>query len=195
MHPQYKIDNSSPSTATAPKLTQKKLDLRPLLSEKRKREIMEKIAEFVALDMRLVNVVEGEGFKELMRAPEPRYTAPKRETVMHEVNTKYTSTRAEISKLINKCEAVSITTDIWTSLQMEAYLTVTAHFTTEDWYLECFVLETKKMEESHTAEHISQTLTEITSDWDIPGLKRVSVVHCNRSVARDTLYSCALTVR
>ncbi len=49
---------------------------------------------------------------------------------------------------------------------MEAYLTVMAHFITKDWRLEHFVLETKKMEESHTAEHISQTLKEVISDWD-----------------------------
>lgn len=126
-------DESSSSTAAAPRLTQKKLDLRPPLSEKRKRDITNKIAEFVALDMRPVHIVEGQGFKELMRALEPGYTVPKRETVMHAVDAKYTSTRAEIYKLIQKCKAVSLTTDIWTSLQMEAYLTVTAHFITEDW--------------------------------------------------------------
>ncbi|KAK0152134.1 hypothetical protein N1851_006500 [Merluccius polli] len=96
MHPQYQIDDSSSSAATAPRLTQKKLDLRSPLSEKRKREITDKIAEFVGLDMRPVNIVEGEGFKELMRTLEPGYTVPK--TVMNAVNAKYTSTRAEISK-------------------------------------------------------------------------------------------------
>lgn len=39
--------------------------------KKRKREITDKIVEFVALDMRRVNIVEGKGFKELMRTLEP----------------------------------------------------------------------------------------------------------------------------
>ena len=56
--------SSSSSTGAAPKLTQRKLDLRAPLSEKKKREITDKIAEFIALDMRPVNVVDGEGFKE-----------------------------------------------------------------------------------------------------------------------------------
>ncbi|KAM3610204.1 uncharacterized protein V6R79_000632 [Siganus canaliculatus] len=63
-------DSSSSSMSTAPTLTQKKLDLRPPISEKRKRDITEKIAEFVALDMRPVNIVEGDGFKEAQH-PEP----------------------------------------------------------------------------------------------------------------------------
>ncbi|KAM3597786.1 uncharacterized protein V6R79_009217 [Siganus canaliculatus] len=135
IHPQYQSDSSSSSMSTVPTLTQKKLDLRPPISEKRKRDIMEKIAEFVALDMRPVNIVEGDGFKELMRTLEPRYTVPKREMVMQAVDAKYTFTRAEIYKLIQECEAVNLTTDIWTSVQMEAYVTVTAHFITEDWRL------------------------------------------------------------
>lgn len=69
--------------STVPTLTQKKLDLRPPISEKRKRDITDKIAEFVALDMRPVNIVEGDGFKELMRTLEPGYTVPKRDGHAH----------------------------------------------------------------------------------------------------------------
>ncbi|KAL1256459.1 hypothetical protein QQF64_012004 [Cirrhinus molitorella] len=62
LHPQFHDDSSGSTSASAaaPRLTQKKIDLRPPLSEKRKKEITEKIAEFVALDMRPVRIVEGE---------------------------------------------------------------------------------------------------------------------------------------
>lgn len=120
------------------------------LSEKRKREITDKIAEFVAFDMRPVNIVEGKGFKELMRTLEPGYTVPKRETVMYAVDVKYTSIWAEVFRLINHCEAISLTTDIWTSLQMEAYLTATAHFITEDWRLENFEKKWRKVIQQNT---------------------------------------------
>lgn len=101
--------------------------MRPPLSEKRKKEITEKITEFVALDVRPVRIVEGEGFKELLLTLEPGYTVPTRATVMDVVHTKYLLTRSEIYKAIQDCEAVSFTTDIGTSLQMEAYFTVTSH--------------------------------------------------------------------
>ncbi|KAI2660035.1 E3 SUMO-protein ligase ZBED1 [Labeo rohita] len=181
LHPQFHDDSSGSTSASAaaPRLTQKKIDLRPPLSEKRKKEITEKIAEFVALDMRPVRIVEGEGFKELLRTLEPGYTVPTRATVMDVVHTKYLSIRSDIYMAIQDCEAVSFTTDIWTSLQMEAYLTVTSHFITGDWRLESFVLETKKIEDSHTADHIARELTEIICEWDIPSSKIVSVVHDN----------------
>lgn len=66
------VSPSSSGTGAAPKLTQRKLDLRPPLSEKRKREITDKIAGYIALDMRPVNVMEGECFKELMRTLDHR---------------------------------------------------------------------------------------------------------------------------
>ncbi len=91
---------TSGSSEAAPKLTQRKLDLRPPLSEKRKREITDKIIEFLVLDMRPVNIVEGEGLKDLMHTLEPGYTVPKREMVTHAVDGKYTSIRADF--LLNK---------------------------------------------------------------------------------------------
>ena len=153
--------------------------MKPPLSEKRKKEITEKIAEFVALDMRPVCIVEVEGFKEILSTLEPDNTVPTRATVMDVVHTKYLSTGSETYKAIQDCEAVSFTTDIWTSHQMEAYLTVTSHFITRDWRLKSFVLETKKMEDSHTADHIARELTEIICEWDIPRTKIISVVHDN----------------
>ncbi|KAK1889398.1 Zinc finger BED domain containing protein 1 [Dissostichus eleginoides] len=76
-HPLY-VDRATPSTSTSSsqpplKLSQTTLVLKPPLSDKRKRDITDKIADFVALDMRPVNIVEGEGFK-------PGYTVPKRDT-------------------------------------------------------------------------------------------------------------------
>ncbi|KAI9522069.1 hypothetical protein NQZ68_039892 [Dissostichus eleginoides] len=64
-HPLY-VDRATPSTSTSSsqpplKLSQTTLVLKPPLSDKRKRDITDKIADFVALDMRPVNIVEGKG--------------------------------------------------------------------------------------------------------------------------------------
>ncbi|KAF3835713.1 hypothetical protein F7725_013509, partial [Dissostichus mawsoni] len=80
-HPLY-VDRATPSTSTSSsqpplKLSQTTLVLKPPLSDKRKRDITDKIADFVALDMRPVNIVEGEGFKQMMKFIEPGYTVPK----------------------------------------------------------------------------------------------------------------------
>lgn len=43
------------------------------------------IADFIALDMRHVDITEGAGFKMLMKTLEPGYTVSNRDTVMQAV--------------------------------------------------------------------------------------------------------------
>jgi hypothetical protein len=46
--------------------------------------------------------------------------------------------------------SISITTDMWTSLAREGYITITSHYITNDWKLKCKVLATRPMSEWHT---------------------------------------------
>ena len=151
--------------------------MRLTLSEKRKREITEQIADFVALDMRPVNIVSGEGFKQLVKFLEPGYRVPKQDTVMHSITSKYNTIKDLVLRKIKSCTAVSFTTDMWTYNQMEGYMTVTAHFISEDWRLHSFMLETKVMEVSHTAANIAERLCEVLEEFEIPAEKRVAVIH------------------
>ncbi|KAK1904419.1 Zinc finger BED domain containing protein 1, partial [Dissostichus eleginoides] len=182
-HPLY-VDRATPSTSTSSsqpplKLSQTTLVLKPPLSDKRKRDITDKIADFVALDMRPVNIVEGEGFKQMMKFIEPGYTVPKRDTVMHAIKNKYNTTKQVLLEKLKACTAVSFTTDTWTSNQMDGYMTVTAHFISQEWQLHSFVLETKVLEVSHTAANIAERLGEVMEEFGIPPEKRVAVVHDN----------------
>lgn len=136
VHPQV----SQPSTcSTKPKTSQQILQFRKPLTEKRKREITDAIVEFVAMDMRPVNVVEGEGFRKLMKIMEPDYTVPNRSSISNTLSLKYSDLRGQIYALVEKATALSFTTDIWTSVSMEAYMTVTCHFITQEWELSAFV--------------------------------------------------------
>ena len=66
-----------------------------------------------------------------------------------------------VLKEIREAQSVSFTTDIWTSGQMVAYMTVTAHLISNDWEMRSFVLETRQMDESHTAVNIAERLGEV----------------------------------
>ena len=69
---------------------------------------------------------------------------------------------------------------IWTSRAVQAYLTVTVHFITDDWLINSNVLVTREMTERHTGVHIEYSLTEIAKDWNLDG-KIVAIVHDNAS--------------
>lgn len=91
------------------------------------------------MDMRPVNVVEGEGFRKLMKIMEPDYTVPNSSSISNTLSLKYSDLRGQMYALVEKATALSFTTDIWTSVSMEAYMAVTCHFITQEWELSAFV--------------------------------------------------------
>ncbi|XP_073668771.1 zinc finger BED domain-containing protein 4-like [Paramisgurnus dabryanus] len=175
------LQPSASTCSTTPKTTQQLLQFRKPITEKRKREITDAIVEFIAMDMRPINVVEGEGFRKLIKKMEPDYTVPNRSSVSNALSLKYSDLRGQIFALVGNAMAVSFTTDIWTSVSMEAYMAVTCHFITQEWELSAFVLETKAFELSHTGVNIAQQLGDAADAFAIPNYKRVAVVHDNAS--------------
>lgn len=133
------------------------------------------------MDMRAVNLVEGEGFRKLFNKIEPEYTVPNRSSISIALSLKYSDLRGHISALIGNSTALSFTTDIWTSVSMEAYMVVTCYFVSQEWKLSAFILETKALELSHTGVNIAKQLGDVADAFAIPNYKRVAVVHDNAS--------------
>ena len=107
------------------------------------------IAELVARDLRPLSIVEDDGFRQLWNYVEPKYQVPSQLHVRSVCQKLYHSER---ERLMTKLQAkhVALTNDLWISLAVQAYLTVTAHFINEDWMIESYVLMTKEMPERHT---------------------------------------------
>lgn len=133
------------------------------------------------MDMRPINLVEGEGFRKLIKKMEHDYTVPNRSSISNALSLKYSDLRGQISALVGNSTALSFTTDIWTSVSMEAYMAVTCHFITQEWELSAFVLETKAFELSHTGVNIAQQPGDAADAFAISNYKRVPVVHDNAS--------------
>ena len=68
---------------------------------------------------------------------------------------------------MNKSSYISITSDIWTSLNTDSFMTITVHTFDSAFVLKTFVLCTLKLENSHTGEYLSQTLENIFNEWGI----------------------------
>ncbi|KAE8287441.1 Zinc finger BED domain-containing protein 1 [Larimichthys crocea] len=66
-----------------------------------------------------------------------------------------------------KNKAVALTTDGWTSLANDAFVTVTAHVITEDWEMKDFVLKTGELRESHTAENVSKSIVDGLQEFGV----------------------------
>jgi hypothetical protein len=72
----------------------------------------------------------------------------------------------KVQALLHEAIDVAITTDIWTSLNTDSYLTMTVHFLSKT-VLKTLVLCTKKLESSHTGIYLSQIMTEELHKWNI----------------------------
>ena len=56
---------------------------------------------------------------------------------------------------------LAITTDIWTSRVTEAYITITAHYISDEWEIESNLLCTCEMVETHTGANIALRIQEV----------------------------------
>jgi hypothetical protein len=59
---------------------------------------------------------------------------------------------------------VALTTDCWTSITKESYMTVTVHYVSEKQKMISRVLNTIQLEERHTSENLAAQLMKIASD-------------------------------
>ena len=108
-------------------------------SEAQAKEITERICEMIALDTRPIRMVEGEGFHQLLDFLEPGYTIPSRKQFTAMVEHKHGLGKEKL-KLQLKEEAINValTTDIWTSTAVEAYMTVILHYINPNWDMQAF---------------------------------------------------------
>jgi len=99
------------------------------LNTEKTRQITHAIAKFITLDMRPINIIEGEGFLELLKILEPRFQLPSRtmfsETIIPQY---YKQMKSSLIEELNKITYFSLTFDYWSSIANKSYLTITIHF-------------------------------------------------------------------
>lgn len=116
------------------------------------------IANMIAMDMLPVSCMEGKGFRPLMAYMEPEYTVPSQKSITSRLEKMHTHCAESICAALAQTDKVALTTDIWTSLAVESYVTVTCHYIDEEWEMKSTVLQTHSMPERDTAENLAEVL-------------------------------------
>jgi hypothetical protein len=131
--------------------------------------ITNKIARLLVKDLRPYSMVESPEFKDLISCLDPRYTVPGRKVFSDIIIPEmYNSAKEQVKLCLENAEQVSLTTDGWTSCTTESYMTVTSSHITDSWELKHFVLQTRALPESHTAEHVASVLNAVVEEWALP---------------------------
>ena len=84
------------------------------------------LVHMIVKDAQPFTVVEDDGIKAFFHHLDPTYNIPGRKALKRMVEAKYKAT-----KEVRKASAVSLTADMWTSMNMDAYLAVTCHYITD----------------------------------------------------------------
>ena len=152
------------------------------------------ITDLIAQGGLPIAFVEGP-FREFMSRLEPGYTTPSRETIKNRLKDKFQTKKEEVKAYLRRTEYVAITTDCWTSLNQDGYMTVTAHAIDNDWRKASFVLDTSpvdrlgddeevddedRLPQRHTAPALQAQLVRVLTYWDVAP-KVCAVVHDNAS--------------
>jgi hypothetical protein len=142
-------------------------------------EITDLLADMVTTDLLPLSCVDGAGFRRLFEFVEPGYQMPHRKAITTRIERRYKDCADKIKADLSEARAVAITTDGWTALTTESYITVTCHYIRQ-WRLESIVLQTRSVDERHTAINLAELLNSAVEEWGIKG-KVVACVHDNAS--------------
>ena len=85
----------------------------------------EALVNMVVKDLQPFFIVDDSGFKNFVALLDPIYTLSSRQALKNMVVHKYEEEKTKARAVMQSVEAVSLTSDMWTSINMEAYLAVT----------------------------------------------------------------------
>ncbi|XP_041644013.1 uncharacterized protein LOC121510145 [Cheilinus undulatus] len=83
------------------------------------------------------------------------------------VQAKYATAKEKAKAKVQKVAAVSLMSDMWTSINMDAYLAVTCHFVDDNTRIDSVLLGVLKFPQSHTAENLAGVKASLMEEWGI----------------------------
>ena len=134
----------------------------------RAKEITKRIGEMIALDNEPFTIVDHIGFVRLMNLLEPRYQLPSdkyfSETLIPEM---YRKVSLKVKEGVSSTFYVSLTTDVWSSVAQDSYISLTCHYITEDFTQQQVCLHAAPFNDHHTGEHIGAMINKCLQCWSL----------------------------
>ena len=110
-----------------------------------------------------LSTVDKPGFRAMLYKFNPRFQLPTRKHFTKvAIPSLVSQVRDKIEGLIagRELEYFSTTTDLWTSVSGDPYITLSCHFIDSNWVIKTYCLQTHYLLEDHTAINISEVLAE-----------------------------------
>lgn len=135
----------------------------------------------IGKDLQPFSIVEDSGFRSFIKELDPNYSIPSRWQLAHTFLPQvYSNCVEKVAGDLKLAKYICLTTDGWTSISKEGFLSLTSHFISPDWKLNGYILHCKRVTEQHTAENLKSFLEDVTDKWELRG-KVCAVVTDNAS--------------
>ncbi|KAH9668033.1 BED-type domain-containing protein [Citrus sinensis] len=129
-----------------------------------------------------LSFVDNKGFRHFCSVAIPQFVMPSRRTIGRDVMELFLEEKAMLKSLIcNNKQRVSLTTDLWTSVQNMSYMVITAHFIDSDWCLNRRIISFSAIED-HRGKSIGKTIVVCLQDW---GIERLFAITVDNATAND----------
>lgn len=154
----------------------------PVTSKFDAEALREAFAEMIIEDELPFAFGEKAGFRKFMSKACPHFIVPSRRTCTRDVVRRFFKEKAKLKKFMtDSCQRVCLTTDCWTSQQLDGYMTVTASFIDENWNLHKKVINFFLVK-GHKGDDIGKNLLKCMAEW---GMDRVMTVTVDNASAND----------
>ncbi|XP_053201561.1 E3 SUMO-protein ligase ZBED1-like [Panonychus citri] len=139
--------------------------------------IVRSILKFIAKDNVHVNIVNGEGFSDLIKDLVPCYSPITSKLARNKLDHHYDILFHKKKTELAKVEHISLTADNWVEPNTSTnYLNVTAHYIGNDGRTKSVLISCRPFNENQTAQNIKSNFEEILGEWNIPAFKIVCLV-------------------
>ena len=175
-----RASSSSQGQASIPELFNKaqKYDR----TSRRWREITDSITYCISKDMLPIYTTEKDGFRRLIETLDPRYDIPSAKYMSSTaIPALYEKIREQVASDITNAKYFAATTDMWSSSTMEPYLSYSIHFIDKDWVLQTKCLQTLFVPRDHTAENLSDVMSETLTQWKLEASRQICITTDNGS--------------
>ena len=99
-------------------------------SQARSKAITELVAGVIIKDLRPISFVDGQRFQKYI---EPGYCLPSAAYFTKLIEHRYEEAITKVQQVLHAANSVSITSDMWTSLADDAYISLTTHLISDEW--------------------------------------------------------------
>ncbi|KAK1890977.1 putative AC9 transposase [Dissostichus eleginoides] len=95
------------------------------------------------------------------------YTLPSKRALKEMVVQRYEEEKTKAKAVMQRVEAVSLTADMWTSINMDAYLAVTCYYVDDSVKLATVLLGVLPVPKAHTAVNITAAMRSLMREWGL----------------------------